>query len=107
MARVPAGTATLGAKVGEIPFGWDNEFPGQVVEVAAFDIDEHDVTNENFLEFVESGGYTREDLWSPQAWKRQVSAGREHPLFWNVEMAAGSGLACSSASISRWPGQCS
>ena len=82
MVRVPAGSATLGAKVGEIPFGWDNEFPGLVVDVAAFDIDEHDVTNQNFLEFVESGGYTREDLWSPKGWTRQVSGGREHPLFW-------------------------
>ncbi len=82
MVHIPAGLATLGAKVSEISFGWDNEFPGQVVDVAAFDIDEHDVTNHDFLEFVESGGYFREDLWSPQGWKRRKSGGREHPLFW-------------------------
>src|SRR6188474_810360 len=42
---VPAGRATLGARPGEIRFGWDNEFPGAVVDVPAFAIDVHDVTN--------------------------------------------------------------
>jgi len=54
---VPGGRATLGARPGEIPFGWDNEFPGLVVDVAAFEIDVHDVTNELFMDFVEAGGY--------------------------------------------------
>src|SRR3954469_9185448 len=43
---VPAGRATLGARRGEVPFGWDNEFPGLTVEVPGFAIDVHDVTNE-------------------------------------------------------------
>ena len=80
--HVPAGRVTLGAQVGEIPFGWDNEFPGRVVDVAAFDIDVHDVTNKAFLEFVEAGGYTREALWSPEGWKRQSSSTRQCPRFW-------------------------
>jgi iron(II)-dependent oxidoreductase len=68
--RIPAGRATLGAGSGEIPFGWDNEFPRHVVDVPAFSIDMHSVTNGDFLEFVESGGYDREDL------------GGRHPVFW-------------------------
>src|SRR6188474_108425 len=36
---VPAGRATLGARPGEIPFGWDNEFTGEVVDVPGFEID--------------------------------------------------------------------
>jgi iron(II)-dependent oxidoreductase len=42
---VPAGRATLGARPGEIPFGWDNEFPSVIVDVPAFEIDIHNVTN--------------------------------------------------------------
>src|SRR6185503_9247022 len=46
---IPAGVATLGAK-GE--FGWDNEFPQHQVEVGAFAIDRFNVTNGDYLEFM-------------------------------------------------------
>ena len=79
---VPAGRATLGARPGEIPFGWDNEFPGLVVDVPAFEIDVHNVTNEQFMEFVDAGGYRQAEWWTPEAfaWVRQEAV--EHPRFW-------------------------
>jgi ergothioneine biosynthesis protein EgtB len=83
--RVPAGRATLGARRGEIPFGWDNEFPGQVVEVPAFEMDVFDVTNRDFAEFLDAGGYRREELWSPEDWKWLRQEGIEHPTFWERE----------------------
>ena len=64
---VPAGRATLGARPGEIPFGWDNEFPGVVVDVPAFEIDVHDVTNEQLMDFVDAGGYRQAQWWTPEA----------------------------------------
>jgi ergothioneine biosynthesis protein EgtB len=79
---VPAGRATLGARPGEIPFGWDNEFPGAVVEVPAFEIDVHDVTNEQFLAFVDAGGYQRPELWTPDAFAWVQREGIAHPRFW-------------------------
>ena len=82
MVRVPAGRATLGAELEEIPFGWDNEFPRALIDVAAFEIDAHDVTNQQYLEFVEAGGYTQPALWSPRAWERQVASRRTYPSFW-------------------------
>ena len=82
MVRVPAGRATLGAELEEIPFGWDNEFPTARIDVAAFEIDAHDVTNQAYLEFVGAEGYTREAFWSPRAWERQVASQRTHPSFW-------------------------
>ena len=80
--EVPAGLATLGARPGEIPFGWDNEFLAHVVDVPAFEIDVHDVTNERFLDFVEAGGYHEPKWWAPDAfaWVRQEVV--EHPRFW-------------------------
>jgi ergothioneine biosynthesis protein EgtB len=79
---VPAGRATLGARPGEIPFGWDNEFPGLVVDVPAFEIDVHNVKNEQFMQFVDAGGYRQPDWWTPEAfaWVRDESL--EHPRFW-------------------------
>src|SRR5579863_1772756 len=53
---IPGGAATLGAERGSIAFGWDNEFEAQRVDVNAFAIDRHSVTNADYLAFVEAGG---------------------------------------------------
>jgi iron(II)-dependent oxidoreductase len=87
-AAIPAGTVTLGARRGAIPFGWDNEFEEHRVDVPAFEIDVHDVTNAEFLEFVEDGGYERESLWSPPAWTWIAGERRQHPLFWERRQGA-------------------
>jgi gamma-glutamyl hercynylcysteine S-oxide synthase len=81
-ARIPEGAATLGAVRGAIEFGWDNEFPEHRIEVPAFEIDVHDVTNAEFLAFVEDGGYRRESLWTPASWAWRSEERMEHPLFW-------------------------
>lgn len=80
--RIPAGRATLGADPEEIPFGWDNEFPRQEVEVPVFDIDVHDVTNSDFMDFVEAGGYRDPRWWTPEGWAWIPASGAEAPPFW-------------------------
>lgn len=80
--RIPAGRATLGASRGSIAFGWDNEMPEHVVEAGAFEIAAHDVTNADYLAFVEAGGYAREDLWTPDGWAWRTRERITHPLFW-------------------------
>ena len=86
--RVPAGVATLGAHKGEIPFGWDNEFPRTCRMVPAFTIDALPVTNGEFLEFVEAGGYSDPSLWrtGDAEWLRQQ--GISHPPFWRRQGGA-------------------
>jgi formylglycine-generating enzyme required for sulfatase activity len=54
--EVGAGTATLGARRDEVPFGWDNEFDEIAVEVDAFECDVHPVTNRQWMNFVRDGG---------------------------------------------------
>ena len=63
-ALVPAGVAHLGALPGEMPFGWDNEFGAVDQPVAAFRIDRRNVTNGDFLAFVDAA-------------RRPT-----HPIFW-------------------------
>jgi formylglycine-generating enzyme required for sulfatase activity len=65
--RIPAGRATLGADKDEIPFGWDNEFPRHVVDVPAFSIDMHSVTNGEYLEFLQAN----EEVGHPVFWERE------------------------------------
>ena len=81
-ARIDEGIATLGAIRGGIPFGWDNEFGEHRVPVRAFDIDVHSVTNADWLQFMEEGGYSNESLWSPDDWSWIRRDGVTHPGFW-------------------------
>ena len=81
--RIPAGRATLGAAPEE-PFAWDNERPRHAVDVAAFSIDVHSVTNRDFLEFVEAGGYEDESLWSAEGWRWRRGHDVRHPSFWEL-----------------------
>jgi ergothioneine biosynthesis protein EgtB len=80
--QVPAGTASLGADHDRVRFGWDNEFPAQIFEVPAFDIDVRNVSNADYLAFIEDGGYSRRDLWTPEGWGWIAASGVTHPLFW-------------------------
>ena len=83
MVRVPKGRVTLGSEIKEIPFGWDNEFPTCIIDdVPAFDIDIYNITNQDYMAFVEAGGYSRPELWSPKGFQRKQVSGFEHPLFW-------------------------
>jgi iron(II)-dependent oxidoreductase len=79
---IPAGAATLGADRSRVLFGWDNEFDEHRVDVPAFDIDVYDVTNEDFLEFVEAGGYRTRALWNSTDWEWIQGDAIEHPNFW-------------------------
>jgi ergothioneine biosynthesis protein EgtB len=82
MIDIPPGTATLGIPRGGDAFGWDNEFEEHSVEVPAFAISAHKVTNGEFLQFVREGGYDGEQFWSAADWvwiKEQKIA---HPHQW-------------------------
>jgi iron(II)-dependent oxidoreductase len=83
MLDIPAGRATLGLPRGEnSPFGWDNEYEQQEVEVPAFRIDRSMVTNGQFLAFIEASGYGRPDLWSAEDWRWRSESDIRHPAFW-------------------------
>jgi len=82
--RIPAGRATLGADPERDPFAWDNERPAHLVEVPAFSIDVTSVTNRDFLEFLDSGGYEKEELWDEEGWRWIREQGVSHPLFWEI-----------------------
>lgn len=64
--EIPGGEVTLGGDRNVIGFGWDNEFPQMRTRVDDFAIQRTNVTNGEYLEFVESGApaphfWTQED----------------------------------------------
>jgi iron(II)-dependent oxidoreductase len=79
--EIPGGVHMLGAEPG-VPYLMDNEKWGHGYEVEPFRIARAPVTNAEFRDFVEDGGYRREELWSPagRGWRRH--AGAEHPVYW-------------------------
>jgi iron(II)-dependent oxidoreductase len=83
--RIPSGTATLGTHSGESSFAWDNELPAHEVHVPEFSIDVDNVTNAQFMSFVEAGGYRDERWWAPESWSWILSAQVTHPRFWQEE----------------------
>ncbi len=81
--EIPMGTATLGiAREDAAGFGWDNEFEGHAVEVPGFAIDRYKVTNGQYLDFVNAGGYQDRGLWSRAAWEWKEKQGIARPLLW-------------------------
>lgn len=82
MVEIPAGVARLGLSRRSGAFGWDNEFEFHTADVPGFSIDRFMVTNRNFLEFKDSGGYETRSLWTEEDWNWKESRGISHPVFW-------------------------
>jgi ergothioneine biosynthesis protein EgtB len=83
LVEIPAGRATLGLRgVKGDEFGWDNEFEAHEVRVADFAIDNYNVTNRDFMLFVQAGGYSEPSLWDKEAWAWKKKEGVQHPVFW-------------------------
>lgn len=80
--EIPAGQAVLGIDPGAEPFAWDNEMPARAEQVPAFQIQQHNVCNADYLAFVEAGGYVDARWWRPADWAWINAEGIGHPLFW-------------------------
>ncbi len=83
MVEIPDGTVTLGLdRVTHGTVGWDNEYERHTIDVPAFAIDSHNVTNGDFLSFVRAGGYQEHALWEAADWAWRKGSAVEHPQFW-------------------------
>ena len=65
-------------------FGYDNEFPHHRFYVEDFALASRLVTNGEFIEFMENGGYERPELWLSQGWATVQENGWNAPLYWEL-----------------------
>lgn len=82
LITVPAGAVNIGKALDSAFYGWDNEYGQHQAEVAEFKASQYLVSNQEFLEFVEDGGYTQDHVWTEEglAWRQYTEA--KHPTFW-------------------------
>ena len=88
MIKIPSGAAHLGLKRGSHVFGWDNEFEAYTAHVPPFEIDRCMVTNAQFLEFMEAGGYDERKLWKDRDWEWKTAGDISCPVFWRKQDGA-------------------
>lgn len=63
-------------------FGYDNEYPSHKVYLDPFRINSRLVTNREYMEFMEDGGYENGALWLSEGWAKIQSTGWNAPFYW-------------------------
>ena len=80
--KVNAGQVRLAKEKSDPFYGWDNEYGVHESEVHAFEAAKFLVSNQEFLQFVEAGGYRNVHNWEEEGkgWLGFTRA--QHPTFW-------------------------
>jgi len=66
-------------------FHYDNETACHKVFLHSFEIEKGLVTNADFIEFIEAGGYQKADLWLDDGWAWVKENQIKNPLYWYSE----------------------
>jgi sulfatase modifying factor 1 len=78
MVSVPAGSFTMGSTAAA------NEQPVHTVYLDSFFVDKYEVTNAEFKQFIDAGGYSTPAFWSGAGWSARSSYGWTQPLYWTT-----------------------
>lgn len=86
MALVPSGEVSLAPPGGDEPSSDDDEASNGVRRVEAMFLDRYPISNRQYLQFVEAGGYEQMSIWDPQIWTAVFdfvdATGTPGPRFW-------------------------
>lgn len=82
LVAVPEGDVLLGKPYDAPHYGWDNEYGKHRASVTGFEASQYLVSNAEFLEFVEAGGYEQDELWEEEGLSWRTFAQARHPTFW-------------------------
>jgi ergothioneine biosynthesis protein EgtB len=77
----PGGLYRIGYQ-GSEEFAFDNESPHHQIYLQDFSLASQLVTNGEYLEFIQSGGYHQPEYWLSEGWATIQSAQWESPLYW-------------------------
>ncbi|MFO8141745.1 MAG: 5-histidylcysteine sulfoxide synthase [Marinobacter sp.] len=82
LVTVPAGSVRIGKPDADAYYGWDNEYGEHQANVEEFKASQYLVSNQEFLAFIEAGGYERDNFWSEEGLLWRQFAKAKHPTFW-------------------------
>lgn len=66
-------------------FAFDNESPRHDVLLRPYRLASRPVTNAEYLEFMQDGGYRRPELWLSDGWDAVNAQGWNAPLYWELQ----------------------
>lgn len=76
----PGGLVEIGHRGAD--FSFDNEQPRHTTYLQPYRLGNRLITNGEYLEFMEAGGYSRPELWLSAGWDMVQSEGWTAPLYW-------------------------
>ena len=76
------GLQMVGAEVSSGRFAFDNELPRHQVWLAPFELSNRLVTNAEYQQFIDDGGYRNPDLWLSLGWATVQQENWQAPLYW-------------------------
>ncbi len=82
VTRVPAGVVRLGKAFSNPQYGWDNEYGTHEANIESFQASRYLVSNQEFLAFVEAGGYRNHHNWTDEGQQWLAFSQASHPTFW-------------------------
>ncbi|MGA7596054.1 MAG: 5-histidylcysteine sulfoxide synthase [Gallionella sp.] len=82
LVDIPGGEVHPGKERSADKYGWDNEYGSHRAGIAAFQASRYLVSNREFLDFVQDGGYANDACWEREGleWRNYTHAA--HPAFW-------------------------
>jgi len=80
-AFIPEGFFNLGADASD-NFIFDNEKWAHQNKVAPFEISRTAVSNQEYIQFVNAGGYSQRECWCKEGWSWLNKNNIKHPVYW-------------------------
>ena len=75
----------LGKKASDATYGWDNEYGCAEVTVPDFKTSKYLVSNQEYIEFIDAGGYQSNDYWTEEGQKWLAYTQAKMPRFWTIK----------------------
>jgi len=82
MVKIDAKDVQLGVDKSHKLYAWDNEYGNYEEQVEAFEVSKYLVSNGEFMEFVQAGGYEKEEYWDAEGLKFLQESKNKMPPFW-------------------------
>ncbi len=82
LVRIKSQNITLGKEKSHHLYGWDNEYGNYEENLNEFKTSKFLVSNGEFMEFVKSGAYAKEQYWDNEGKEFLKKSKAKHPVFW-------------------------